>query len=141
MAAGALPGTSARAPPAGNAPVFIPGSRTPLPDVGVCSLRRRRALSPEMLASSSSASYCRRRGRRTSPEDLPRMENADDKLLTVKEAAARLRVHPNTLRKWIGEGKVPHLRCGGPHGVIRLRWADLVADSRIGGSWSALSVR
>ena len=54
--------------------------------------------------------------------------NADDKLLTVKEAAARLRVHPETLRGWIREREVPHQRYG-PHGLIRLRWADLFPNS------------
>ena len=30
----------------------------------------------------------------------------DEELLTVKEAAARLRIHPHTLRKWCRKGEM-----------------------------------
>ena len=49
---------------------------------------------------------------------------SDDELLTVKEAAARISVHPETVRRWIREGTIPHERIG-PHGMIRLRRADV----------------
>ena len=50
----------------------------------------------------------------------------DVELLTVKEAAADLRVHPETLRRWIREGSVPCQRVG-PHGLIRLKRAEVTA--------------
>ncbi len=40
-----------------------------------------------------------------SGEPLPR-------LLTVKEAAAYMRVHPRTLRRWVLEGRLDCLRAG-----------------------------
>lgn len=33
-------------------------------------------------------------------------------LLTVNEAAARLRIKPNTLRRWVCEKKIPHVKLG-----------------------------
>lgn len=33
-------------------------------------------------------------------------------MLTVEEAASRLRVSPRTMRKWIAQGKVPAVRYG-----------------------------
>ncbi len=37
----------------------------------------------------------------------------EPKLLTTREAAERLHVHENTLRKWADEGKVPAVRIPG----------------------------
>ncbi len=54
------------------------------------------------------------------------MQIQDVELLTVKEAAAELRGHPETLRRWIREGGFPHQRVG-PHWLIRLKRADVVA--------------
>ena len=43
----------------------------------------------------------------------------DKKMLTLTEAAARLKVHPNTLRKWSDEGRVPTVRRPGGGGYRR----------------------
>jgi excisionase family DNA binding protein len=53
----------------------------------------------------------------------------NEALLTVKEAATYLRIHEDSLRKWVREGK---LTCGrvGLRGDMRFRRADL--DSLIG---------
>ncbi len=55
----------------------------------------------------------------------------EDELLTVKEAAARFRIHPETLRRWIRAGAVPCERVG-PHGIIRLRTRDVAQVVRGG---------
>jgi excisionase family DNA binding protein len=44
----------------------------------------------------------------------------DKQLLTVREAADRLRVHPVTLRHWIPDGRIPALQLGGPGKAVRL---------------------
>jgi excisionase family DNA binding protein len=44
----------------------------------------------------------------------------DKQLLTVREAADRLRVHPVTLRHWIAEGRVPAVQLGGPGTAVRI---------------------
>jgi excisionase family DNA binding protein len=44
----------------------------------------------------------------------------DKQLLTVREAADRLRVHPVTLRHWIADGRVPAVQLGGPGKAVRL---------------------
>src|SRR5262249_3493954 len=41
---------------------------------------------------------------------------------TVEEAAKLLQLHPQTLRRWIREGKLPAKRDGKQ---VRLRWEDL----------------
>ncbi len=46
-----------------------------------------------------------------------------DELLTVKEAAAYIRVHEETMRTWIRKGTIPHQRFGR---VIRIRREDLL---------------
>jgi len=44
-------------------------------------------------------------------------------LLTTEEAAAALRVHPETLRRWVREDKVPAVEL--PSGVLRFRLRDV----------------
>lgn len=41
-----------------------------------------------------------------------------ERLLTLKEAAAILQIHPDTVRKWIKEGRIPYTRVGR---VLRFR--------------------
>lgn len=48
-----------------------------------------------------------------------------DLALTREEAAALLKVHPATLRRWTKAGKLPVSRPNG--GAVRYRLADLVA--------------
>ena len=48
----------------------------------------------------------------------------DEKLLSLKEAAALIRVHPNTIREWVKRGEVPCERYGA-HRVIRVKLSDL----------------
>lgn len=44
-------------------------------------------------------------------------------LLTPREAAARLAIHPETLRRWTREGRVPVVRL--PTGQLRFRPEDI----------------
>lgn len=43
-------------------------------------------------------------------------------LLSVKESASFLGVHPQTIRRWAAEGRIPHMRVGAR---LRFRIADL----------------
>ena len=52
------------------------------------------------------------------------MSRPPDELLTVRQAAARYKVHPETLRSWVRKGVLAYVRVG-PYGAIRLRAADL----------------
>lgn len=53
------------------------------------------------------------------------MTDSDEVVMTHREAAAFLRVHPDTLKRWVREGKVP------PPGMVagsrRYLKSDLVA--------------
>lgn len=49
----------------------------------------------------------------------------DERFLTVREAAERYSVHPDTLWNWVRKGVVPHERVGPGRGLIRLRPSDL----------------
>lgn len=46
-------------------------------------------------------------------------------LLTVKEAAARLRLHPMTVRRMIRDGRIPAVQLGGPGSSIRVAADEL----------------
>lgn len=50
---------------------------------------------------------------------------ADDKPLTVQEAAARLKVSPDTVYDLCASKKLAHHRIGGGRGSIRINPADL----------------
>jgi excisionase family DNA binding protein len=49
----------------------------------------------------------------------------DDELLTVEEAADLLKVHPNTIRNAIRDGRLPAIRLGAR--IVRIRKCDLLA--------------
>ena len=59
---------------------------------------------------------------------------SNEELLTVKEAAAYLRVTARTMRRWIREGKIRHQRVG-PDEIIGLRRADLTATAMTARLW------
>lgn len=46
-------------------------------------------------------------------------------LLTVNEVAARLRLHPMTVRRMIGDGRLPAVQLGGPGTSIRVDPVEL----------------
>ncbi len=48
-----------------------------------------------------------------------------EELLTTIEAAALLRVHPNTLRNWKKSGAVPAVDLGDTGRIIRWRKSDI----------------
>jgi excisionase family DNA binding protein len=52
-------------------------------------------------------------------------ETQGRELLTVKEAAAELRVHPMTVRRMIALGRVPAVQLGGPGTAVRIDRAEL----------------
>ena len=47
----------------------------------------------------------------------------DDKLLKVKDVALILELSPQTIRKWIGDGRISVKRLGSR--TVRLRWGDV----------------
>jgi excisionase family DNA binding protein len=51
---------------------------------------------------------------------------ADETMLTVEEVASRLRVHPQTVRRWIRSGEITAVRLGTKAG-FRVRTSELVA--------------
>jgi excisionase family DNA binding protein len=56
------------------------------------------------------------------------MRHADEQLLTIPEAAARLRQTPGTIRRKIREGQLPALRLGtGPRAPFRIDALELEA--------------
>jgi excisionase family DNA binding protein len=58
-------------------------------------------------------------------------------LLTVKEAAERKRVHPETIRRWIAAGYLPARRIG--PGLVRIDPADLDKLGEELGAFGALA--
>jgi excisionase family DNA binding protein len=52
-----------------------------------------------------------------------------ERLLSMAEAAALLKVHPNTLRKWVDEGRVPAVRRPGGGGQRRFE-PEAIAELR-----------
>ncbi len=45
---------------------------------------------------------------------------ADENLLTVPEVASRLRVHPESIRRWLREGRIHGVRIGGTRAGYRI---------------------
>ena len=56
---------------------------------------------------------------------MVRHENLD-KMLTTKEAAEILHVHPNTLRRWSEQGRIGAYRIGS-RGDYRFRQSDIAS--------------
>jgi excisionase family DNA binding protein len=52
----------------------------------------------------------------------PTQDQEKDDLLTVKELAAKVRVHPRTVFEWIYKKGLPVKRSG-EHGQIRVSWS------------------
>ena len=50
----------------------------------------------------------------------------DDELLTVEEAADLVKVHPNTIRNAIRDGRLQAIRLGAR--IVRIRKCDLLAS-------------
>ena len=51
---------------------------------------------------------------------------AGDPLLTVPEVAARLRINPETVRRWLRRGKLRGVLMGGDRGGYRIAESELV---------------
>jgi excisionase family DNA binding protein len=57
-----------------------------------------------------------------------RLEEFDtDPFLNHREAAAKMRVHPDTIHRWVSSGQLRHMRT--PGNKIRIRKSDLDAFS------------
>jgi excisionase family DNA binding protein len=54
-----------------------------------------------------------------------------DGLLTIKDAAEFLDVHPATIRKWIAAGTMPAHRIGSAQRAIRVRTSDVLKAANI----------
>jgi excisionase family DNA binding protein len=52
-------------------------------------------------------------------------QDAEDRLLTVNEAAAKLQVSPDRVRRWVQRGELPAVRLG--HRTVRFRHSALNA--------------
>jgi excisionase family DNA binding protein len=48
-----------------------------------------------------------------------------DQLLTVQEVAARLRVNPETVRRWLRQGKLQGVMLGGDRAGYRIAESEL----------------
>lgn len=48
-----------------------------------------------------------------------------DELLTVAEVAAELKLHEETIRRWIRDGKLRAIHLGSTHAGYRVRRSDL----------------
>jgi len=49
----------------------------------------------------------------------------DDRLLTVQEVAARLRVNPETVRRWLRQGRLQGALLGGDRAGYRIPAAEV----------------
>ena len=50
---------------------------------------------------------------------------SDDALLTVSQVARRLQLHPETIRRWIREGKLQAVKLGSDRAGLRIRESEL----------------
>ena len=49
----------------------------------------------------------------------------DEELLTVDEVARRLKLHPETVRRWIRAGKLRAIRLGSDRAGLRIRVSEV----------------
>jgi excisionase family DNA binding protein len=49
----------------------------------------------------------------------------DEELLTVDEVARRLKLHPETVRRWIRAGKLRAIRLGSDRAGLRIRASEI----------------
>jgi len=49
----------------------------------------------------------------------------DEELLTVDEVARRLKLHPETVRRWIRAGKLRAIRLGSDRAGLRIRASEV----------------
>lgn len=49
-------------------------------------------------------------------------DNPDNRLLTVEEVAARLRVPKSTIYQWAHKGQIPHRKAGR---LLRFKWIEV----------------
>jgi putative resolvase len=49
----------------------------------------------------------------------------DEELLTVHEVARRLKLHPETVRRWIRAGKLRAIRLGSDRAGLRIRASEV----------------
>jgi excisionase family DNA binding protein len=49
----------------------------------------------------------------------------EGRLLTVPEVAERLRVHPDTLRRWLRSGRIKGVMMGGRSGGYRIKESEV----------------
>jgi excisionase family DNA binding protein len=58
-----------------------------------------------------------------------------ERLLTVPEVAERLRVHPDTLRRWLRSGRIKGVMMGGRSGGYRIKESEVarVENEGVGG--------
>ena len=54
-------------------------------------------------------------------------DSTRDELLTVREITQRLKVHEETVRRWIREGELPAILLGSSKGGYRVKDSDLNA--------------
>jgi excisionase family DNA binding protein len=50
---------------------------------------------------------------------------AKDTLLTVQQVAERLQLNPETIRRWVREGKLRAIKLGSNRGGFRIRESDI----------------
>jgi excisionase family DNA binding protein len=63
---------------------------------------------------------------RTTGPSKPRTDEAQDRLLNVREAAALLGLKPATLYQWAYERRIPVVKPSGPRGPLRFRLKTLL---------------
>ncbi len=61
----------------------------------------------------------------------------DDRLLTVAEVAELLRLNPETVRRWLRQGRLPGTSLGSDRGGWRVRESDVQRLLAAGERWPA----
>jgi excisionase family DNA binding protein len=55
----------------------------------------------------------------------------NQELLTVRQAASRLAVHPMTVRRWVREGRLPAVQLGGHGAPVRVELEQWLASHTV----------